>query len=220
MKIKQVEELVGITKKNIRFYEEQGLLNVARAENGYREYNLADVRRLKEIKLLRSLSIPIGEMKGLFSKDKSLHELLSRQLDILDEEKSNIEKLKFLCSEMIASSSTLESLNTDIYLNQMDRMAKEGVNFMNVQKIDIRKRKLFVTALISGILIVLFCVPLVVLAFTGLMTDVNLSENPIEALPIALFVAVPVILLTGTIMAFVGRIREIEGGEEDEASKY
>ena len=28
MKIKQVEELVGITKKNIRFYEDQGLLNV------------------------------------------------------------------------------------------------------------------------------------------------------------------------------------------------
>ena len=35
MKIKQVEELVGITRKNIRFYEEQGLLNVERAENGY-----------------------------------------------------------------------------------------------------------------------------------------------------------------------------------------
>ena len=34
MKIKQVEELVGITRKNIRFYEEQGLLNVERAENG------------------------------------------------------------------------------------------------------------------------------------------------------------------------------------------
>ena len=29
MKIKQVEELVGITRKNIRFYEEQGLLNVS-----------------------------------------------------------------------------------------------------------------------------------------------------------------------------------------------
>ena len=46
MKIKQVEELVGITRKNIRFYEEQGLLNVARAENGYREYHQADVIRL------------------------------------------------------------------------------------------------------------------------------------------------------------------------------
>ena len=40
MKIKQVEELVGITRKNIRFYEEQGLLQVARADNGYREYHM------------------------------------------------------------------------------------------------------------------------------------------------------------------------------------
>ena len=47
MKIKQVEELVGITRKNIRFYEDQGLLNVERAENGYREYHQADVIRLQ-----------------------------------------------------------------------------------------------------------------------------------------------------------------------------
>ena len=53
MKIKQVEELVGITRKNIRFYEEQGLLNVERAENGYREYHRADIARLQEIKLFR-----------------------------------------------------------------------------------------------------------------------------------------------------------------------
>lgn len=57
MKIKQVEELVGITRKNIRFYEEQGLLNVARAENGYREYHQADVIRLQEIKLFRKMDI-------------------------------------------------------------------------------------------------------------------------------------------------------------------
>ena len=40
MKINQVEELVGITKKNIRFYEEQGLINPERnRDNGYREYS-------------------------------------------------------------------------------------------------------------------------------------------------------------------------------------
>lgn len=55
MKIKQVEELVGITRKNIRFYEEQGLLNVERAENGYREYHTADIARLQEIKLFRKM---------------------------------------------------------------------------------------------------------------------------------------------------------------------
>ena len=52
MKIKQVEELVGITRKNIRFYEEQGLLNVERAENGYREYHRADIARLQELSLI------------------------------------------------------------------------------------------------------------------------------------------------------------------------
>ena len=70
MKIKQVEELVGITKKNIRFYEDQGLLNVERAENGYREYHREDIVRLQEIKLFRKMDISIEEMRALFEKKK------------------------------------------------------------------------------------------------------------------------------------------------------
>ena len=53
MKIKQVEELVGITSKNIRFYESQGLLTPERADNGYREYHQDNIEVLKKIKLLR-----------------------------------------------------------------------------------------------------------------------------------------------------------------------
>lgn len=67
MKIKQVEELVGITRKNIRFYEEQGLLQVARADNGYREYHMQDVRRLQQIRLLRKLSVPLEDIRALFA---------------------------------------------------------------------------------------------------------------------------------------------------------
>ena len=80
MKIKQVEELVGITRKNIRFYEEQGLLNVERAENGYREYHQEDVIRLQEIKLFRKMDISIEEMKSLFEKKKSLQICLEQHL--------------------------------------------------------------------------------------------------------------------------------------------
>lgn len=71
MKIKQVEELVGITRKNIRFYEEQGLLNVERAENGYREYHTADIARLQEIKLFRKMDISIEEMRALLKRGKA-----------------------------------------------------------------------------------------------------------------------------------------------------
>ena len=54
MKIKQVEELVGITSKNIRFYESQGLLTPERADNGYREYHQDNIEVLKKIKLATS----------------------------------------------------------------------------------------------------------------------------------------------------------------------
>ena len=84
MKIKQVEELVGITRKNIRFYEEQGLLNVERAENGYREYHTADIARLQEIKLFRKMDISIEEMRALFEKRKSLQFCLEQHLGELE----------------------------------------------------------------------------------------------------------------------------------------
>ena len=56
MKINEVEALVGITKKNIRFYEEQGLLKPGRnSQNGYREYGEPEVELLRQIKLLRKI---------------------------------------------------------------------------------------------------------------------------------------------------------------------
>ena len=60
MKINEVEQQVDITKKNIRFYEQQGLLSPKRnMENGYRDYSEEDVTELKKIKMLRKLSLPI-----------------------------------------------------------------------------------------------------------------------------------------------------------------
>ena len=43
MKINEVEAAVGVTKKNIRFYEEEGLISPSREPgNGYRSYSQAD----------------------------------------------------------------------------------------------------------------------------------------------------------------------------------
>ena len=53
MKINEVEQLVGVTKRNIRFYEKEGLLSPGRTDNGYRDYGDADVEALRKIKLLR-----------------------------------------------------------------------------------------------------------------------------------------------------------------------
>lgn len=97
MKIKQVEELVGITRKNIRFYEEQGLLSVERAENGYREYSLKDVKRLQEIRFLRKLFIPIEVMQEVFEGKKSLTSCMEYQVEKWSGRKRNMTQVQEFC---------------------------------------------------------------------------------------------------------------------------
>ena len=65
MKINEVEAAVGVTKKNRRFYEE-GLISPSREPgNGYRSYSQADVERLRRIKLLRKLDVPLAEIREM-----------------------------------------------------------------------------------------------------------------------------------------------------------
>lgn len=54
MQIKQVELLVGISRKKIHFYKKEGLLCPRReAGNGYRNHTDADVARLQRIKEIK-----------------------------------------------------------------------------------------------------------------------------------------------------------------------
>lgn len=92
MKINQVEQLVGITKGNIRFYEKEGLLTPGRNnENGYRDYSDADVAWLKKIKLLRMLDVPIEEILRLKSGALTLEDAMGRHMIQLQRRQANLE---------------------------------------------------------------------------------------------------------------------------------
>ena len=213
MKIKYVEELVGITKKNIRFYEEQGLLAPDRAENGYREYGQADVDRLMQIKLLRKLGMPIEEIKRIFQGSIHLDDSLDRHLDELERQKENLAKMQAISEQIIASHVTLQNLDTENYLNQVESMEKEGKSFMDVEKTD-RRRKKLMGAIIPGIVMILILAASI--AAIAWM-------NTIEKIPVIvniILLGLPAIVIICIVAAIIGRMKEIKGGEEDEASKY
>ena len=91
MKINQVEQLVGITKGNIRFYEKEGLLTPGRNnDNGYRDYSDADVVWLKKIKLLRMLDVPIEEIRLLKSGSLTLEDAMGRHIIQLQRRQANL----------------------------------------------------------------------------------------------------------------------------------
>ena len=56
MNIKEAEKATGVSVRNIRFYEQKGLLAPARnQENDYRDYSDADIQRLQLIRAVRTL---------------------------------------------------------------------------------------------------------------------------------------------------------------------
>ena len=213
MKIKQVEELVGITKKNIRFYESQGLLDVERAENGYREYHKEDIARLQEIKLFRKMDLSIEEMKALFEKKKSLQICLERHLKELEYRKEGLTKMQGICERLISEHQSLETLNAEECLEEIEQMEKEGAKFMNVNKTDVHKKKRTGAIIGAAVMTVLMLVTIIIVFWAN-------AQDPIPLGLLLLIAGIPAVIIAGTLIALAGRMKEIEGGEEDEASKY
>ena len=112
MKIKDVEKQVGISKANIRFYEEEGLIHPARnQENNYREYSETDVEQLQEIKKLRLIGIPVQEIKDIYENRLTLQEALSHRLDEIEKEERTLKETKLTCQKALKSKLDITSID-------------------------------------------------------------------------------------------------------------
>lgn len=212
MKINEVEQQVGVTKKNIRFYEQQGLLHPKRnSENGYREYDEADVNCLKKIKLLRKLSMPIEEIRRIQNGELLLMDALNRQLIVLEREKANLAETSGLCRLILEDSNLYQNLSPDKYLERMMEMEEKGTKFRNVSSDTIRKKRGSILAAIFFILIMAVLIGTMVWGYT---------QDPIPNLLFGLFLLIPLFIICAVIVALLQRIKELEGGEEDVARKY
>ena len=139
MKINEVEALAGITKKNIRFYEDQGLLCPRRnAENGYRDYGEEDVKVLLRIRLLRKLGLPIEEIRQMLQGVQTVGDGMRRHMISLEREKRNLEQSIDLCRELQTLDIPLTSLDAQGLLERMERMEQDGTAFRNRQVQDVR----------------------------------------------------------------------------------
>jgi len=55
--IKELADRAGVSVKAVRYYESRGLVRPRRATNGYRTYDDADVRVVREVRALLSLGL-------------------------------------------------------------------------------------------------------------------------------------------------------------------
>ena len=91
MNIKQAAEQSGVSARNIRYYEQAGLLTPARnPENEYRVYSQEDVRALKLIRMLRTLDMPVEEIGTVLNGTLPLTEAAERQRQRLEAEQQKL----------------------------------------------------------------------------------------------------------------------------------
>ena len=216
MKINEVEALVGITKKNIRFYEAEGLLTPRRnSENGYRDYGDEDVAVLRRIKLMRKLGLPLEDIRQMLSGAHTVGDGMRRHLVTLERERQNLDAAAKLCGELADCQERLDALDADALLEEMAEMEQSGTTFQNKQSQDIRVR--YVAPVVVTVLMVLLMLGLIWLFLWAFETD-PAGAPPLPLL--AVFIAVPTVVALGVIVSLVQRIREIGRREIDDAKQF
>ena len=94
--IGQLANLVPVSPRTIRYYEEIGLLNsIRRIEGGRRVYTDQDYQRLRFIKRLKHLGLTLAEMQELndiHQIHRANRKVLPRLLELLETHVEKIEK--------------------------------------------------------------------------------------------------------------------------------
>lgn len=216
MKINEVEALVGITKKNIRFYEEKGLLSPRRsAENGYREYGSAEVETLRRIKLLRKLGLPVEDVRRMLAGELTVSDGVRRHMIALERERTNLEQAMTLCRIMQAMDIPASEMNAGELLAQMEALERDGASFGKALARDVRVRYIAPVAVTAAVLAVMI--------FTGALFIWAIRVEPVGAPPLWMVAVIELMLAAvgaGVVLALVQRIREIRKGEIDDAKNY
>lgn len=123
MRIKEVCERTGLTRRAVRFYAEKGLITPGidpKEHNDYRDYSEEDVKRLQLIAGLRGLRIPVEDISAILRDPERSGEIFSRHRAALDEERAELTDIL----EILAKTPGADSLA--ILTDRLER-AKKGI---------------------------------------------------------------------------------------------
>ena len=121
MTIKEIEQITGLTRSNIRFYEKEKLISPVRnASNGYREYSEEDIKTIKKVAYLRTLGISVEDIRRLSNKDANLYDVIKMQRQTLEQHLSELENAKLMCERMLSSNEQIDYEDLDIEMYVAD----------------------------------------------------------------------------------------------------
>jgi DNA-binding transcriptional MerR regulator len=129
MKINEAEDLLNTPRANIRYYEKEGLINISRKENGYRNYSEVDIQRLKKIIILRKLGVSVEQIKDLLSGDAELSQVLEDTIVQLEKQVEELKGAIEVSKEIKNSAVNTEELDENYYWTIISEKEDKGFGF-------------------------------------------------------------------------------------------
>ncbi|WP_313760513.1 Cu(I)-responsive transcriptional regulator [Rhizobium sp.] len=108
MNIGEASARSGLPSKTIRYYEDIGLIHPDRNDNGYRDYAVADVHKLRFLQKSRGLGFSVEECRQLLAlyEDKSrasadVKELTQAKLTEIDRKIRELSELRHTLEHLV-----------------------------------------------------------------------------------------------------------------------
>ncbi len=116
VQIGKAAKMHGISRRSLRYWEEQGILKSARGENGYRMYDSDNLRKINQIVMLKKLELPIQDIHSIFLTENpdNVIMILKKHLDSIKNKAKDINSLALLLELLI---NKLQSQNESSLLS-------------------------------------------------------------------------------------------------------
>lgn len=125
---KEVSQIVGVSRRTLQYYDDEGILNAMRSEKNYRLYDEETMERIWKILLYKEMGMELKQIKEI---------LLSQER----EEKYLVRKIQEI-EEQICEEQNRIAFITSIMKGGIPRRPMEGEGETFTEKINEMKRQI------------------------------------------------------------------------------
>ena len=134
MKIKELEDILSISRSNIRFYEKQGLFSPERKDNNYREYTEQDIEILKKIIIFRKMGFTVEEIKLIQNDELPFREAIANAQRRIEDEIEQLNGSLKLIKQVAQENLSFDEIDIDEHWNTISESEKSGEKFVDICK--------------------------------------------------------------------------------------
>jgi len=124
----EISKIVGVSKRTLQFYDDEGMIKVERSENNYRLYDERTLENLWAIMLYKAMGLKLGKIKQLLEMSENEKKAFYKMyIEQIEEKIKELERRKRFISFIITQGlPQIPDVNFDVtYKSRLAQLMEE-----------------------------------------------------------------------------------------------